>query len=93
VAPEIAVAMATGNTRRVFALEQGELREGAPADLVIVDAPRGSQADDALQALAIGDTSAVLAVLIDGDVRVLGSRNSPPGKRTISVPWMQAAGH
>lgn len=93
VAPEIAVAMATGNTRRVFALEQGELRAGAPADLVIVDAPRGSQADDALQALAIGDTPAVLAVLIDGDVRVLGSRNSPPGKRTISVPWMQAEGH
>ena len=46
VAPEIAVAMATGNTARVHGLDTGVIAPGRAADLVLVDAPVGSVADD-----------------------------------------------
>jgi enamidase len=93
IEPERAIACATGNTARVYELDTGEISPGRPADVVIADAPRGSQADSALEALARGDTPAVAAVLIDGEVCVYGSRNSPPPSRTISIPWMAAGGH
>ena len=93
VEPGQAVAMATGNTAERFGLNTGMVTSGREADLVIADAPRGSQADDALEALTIGDTPAVAAVLVDGDVRVFGSRNSPPPKRSVKIPWMTRAGH
>jgi enamidase len=93
VEPEQAVAMATGNTAERFGLNTGMVASGRAADLVIADAPRGSQADDALEALAIGDTPAVVAVLVDGEVRAFGSRNSPPPKRAVRIPWMTTGGH
>jgi enamidase len=66
---------------------------GRAGDVVIADSPRGSQADSALEALALGDTPAIAAVIIDGEVRVYGSRNSPPPTRKIAIPWMAAGGH
>ncbi len=92
-APEVAIACATGNTARVYGLGAGTIAAGREADLVIADAPRGSQASDALETLRIGDTPAVAVVVIDGQVRVNGSRNTPPPQRTVRVPWMQAGGH
>lgn len=83
---EIAVAAATGNVANLHGLDTGTITPGAEADLVIVDAPLGSQADDALGALSIGDTLAVAAVLIDGVVRVRKSRNTPPPVRSIGIP-------
>jgi hypothetical protein len=35
----------------------------------------------------------VPVVLIDGEVKVNGSRNTPPPSRAISVPWLSAGGH
>jgi enamidase len=93
VAPELALCMATGNTARLYGFNFGIIRPGADADLVIMDAPRGSQAKDALQALAIGDTPAVAAVIVDGQVKVYRSRNTPPPTRDVKVPWMSAGGH
>jgi enamidase len=93
VPPEMAVALATGNTARLYQLPAGRIASGHEADLVLVDAPRGSQATDALEALRIGDTPAVSAVLIDGEVRVYGSRNTPPPQRSVQIPWLQAGGH
>jgi enamidase len=93
IAPERAVAFATGNTARVYDLDVGEIAPGRAGDVLIADAPRGSQARDALGALAIGDTPAVAAVLIDGEVCVYGSRNSPPPTRKVTIPWMAAGGH
>jgi enamidase len=93
VPPEEAVALATGNTARLYTLPAGRIAPGQEADLILVDAPRGSQASDALEALRIGDTPAVSAVLIDGEVRVYGSRNTPPPQRTVRIPWMAAGGH
>ncbi len=93
VPPEVAIACATGNTARVYGLNSGIIADGREADVVIADAPRGSQAHDALEALRLGDTPAVAAVLIDGEVRVNISRNTPPPQRQVSIPWMKAGGH
>jgi len=83
VPPPVTVAAATGNVAELHGLDTGTIKPGAEADLVIVDAPLGSQADDALGALLIGDTLAVAAVIIDGEVRVRKSRNTPPPVRSI----------
>lgn len=91
--PAVAIACATGNTARLHGLNRGILEPGREADLVLADAPLGSQAASALEALSIGDTPAVAAVLIDGQVRVFGSRNTPPAVRAISIPWMNPSGH
>ncbi len=80
-----AVAMATGNTMGARKLEGGVIQVGAPADLVVGDAPGGSQADDLCGALEAGDTPAVAAVVIDGEIVIQKSRNTPPPKRQIIV--------
>ena len=93
MAPEEAVAAATGNTARVYDLPAGVITPGLEADLIITDAPLGSQAESALETLKIGDTPAVAAVIIDGQVKVNISRNTPPPKKKISVPWLKTGGH
>ena len=87
VAPALAVAMASGNTARLYKLDEGVVRVGNAADLLLVDAPIGSEAHDALATLAIGDTPAVAAVIIDGVVRVNVSRNTPGSVRKVRIPW------
>ncbi len=84
VDPADAVALATGNTAKLHGLNRGVVRVGAEADLAVVDAPMGSQAADALGALAIGDTLAVAALVIDGAIRFTKSRNTPPPSRTLT---------
>jgi enamidase len=93
VDPAQAVAMATGNTARVYNLSSGKIMPGADADLILVDAPIGAQAADALGTLRIGDTPAIAAVLIDGQVKVYISRNTPPPQRSVQIPWLKAGGH
>jgi enamidase len=92
VAPELTVAMAGGNTARIYGLDEGQVRVGNAADLLLVDAPVGSEAPDALATLALGDTPAVAAAIIDGAVRVATSRNTPPSKRKVQIPWMVVGG-
>ena len=86
IAPASAVAMATGNVARLHELNVGILAVGREADFNLVDAPLGSQADDALGALAIGDTLAVAGAVIDGQIRFTKSRNTPPAVRPIAFP-------
>lgn len=86
VAPELVVAMATGNVAKLHGLATGMIEPGWEADLLIVDAPQGSQAADALGALAIGDTLAVATAIIDGIPRFEKSRNTPPPSRSITIP-------
>ena len=85
VAPELAVAMATGNTARVHGLDVGVLAPGRAADVVLVDAPVGSSASTALDALRVGDLPGVSMVLIDGAIAVGRSRNTPPAARAAEV--------
>jgi enamidase len=85
LAPETAVALATGNNARAFRLVTGTLAVGQPADLVVCDAPAASQAPDALGAIARGDIPGISAVVIDGRVQVGRSRNTPLAKRLAAI--------
>ena len=86
------LCVSTGDTSRAFGLNTGVAEPGREADFVIPDAPRGSAAKGGLGALAVRDMPSVVAVIIDGEVRVFGSRNTPP-QRTISLPLVAAGGH
>jgi enamidase len=81
VAPEVAIAMATGNTARVHGLDVGLLAPGRAADIALIDAPVGSTAATALEALVRGDLPGISMVLIDGAVMIGRSRNTPPATR------------
>lgn len=76
-----AVCMATGNTARIHKLNRGIIERGREADLVIMDAPMGSVGKDALSAIEAGDVPAVTMVLVDGEIVVAKSRNTPPAVR------------
>ena len=84
IRPEQAVAMATGNTAAVYELNRGIIAEGYEADFLLVDAPVGSVAETALDALAIGDLPGIGAVFIDGVKKASVSRNTPPPRRKVS---------
>lgn len=85
IRPEEAICMATGNTARVHRLNRGIIAEGREADLVIMDAPMGSVGEDALSAIEAGDNPAVAMVIVDGEIVVSKSRNTPPAKRNPSI--------
>ena len=68
---------ATGNAGRHHKLEQGFVEVGRPADLCLLGASVGSEADDALSALDRGELPAVETVFVDGAVEVETSRNMP----------------
>lgn len=86
VAPEIAVAMATGNNARVYRLNSGIIAPGRDADLVLVDACLGGSQHDALSALRNGDIVGVGAVITNGVPRFVGrSRNTPETTRKAKV--------
>jgi len=83
VRPEEAVAMATGNTARVYRLNRGVIEVGREADLVIMDAPMGSVGKDTLSAIEAGDIPGIAGILIDGQMKIGVSRNTPPPNRKI----------
>ena len=83
--PEVAVAMATGNTARVHGLDVGILEPGRAADIVLCDAPAGSAAATALGALAVGDLPGISMILVDGEIRIGRSRNTAPAARAAEV--------
>jgi enamidase len=85
VAPQLAVAMATGNTARVHGLDVGVLAPGRAADIVLCDAPIGSSASSVLEAFGAGDLPGISMVLIDGVVQIGRSRNTPPAGRAAEV--------
>lgn len=93
--PADAIALATGNNARAFRLATGTIAVGQPADLVVCDAPVGSAAGDALGAVARGDIPGISCVVIDGEVRVGRSRNTPLARRLaeISGTRVAAGGH
>jgi enamidase len=92
VSAEEAICMATGNTARVYGLPVGAIQAGREADLVLVDAPTGSVGRTALEALKAGDLCGISMVLIDGQVRIARSRNTPPAGRAAEVVKGHAPG-
>ena len=83
--PEQAIAMSTGNVARVYDLPTGKIELGREADLVLVDAPSGSCATDALGGLALGDIPGISMVVIDGEVMIGRSRNTPMATRMAEI--------
>ncbi|MCP5036540.1 MAG: amidohydrolase family protein, partial [Rhodobacteraceae bacterium] len=79
-----AVAMATGNTAKVYKLNRGFIKAGYEADLVVMDTPMGSVGADAVGAIEAGDIPGIAAVLVDGEVKSWVSRNTPPPVRRCS---------
>lgn len=82
--PETGIALATGNNARLFRIATGIIEIGRSADLVICDAPSGSMAKDALGAIARGDIPGISCVIIDGQIHVKCSRNTPLANRFAS---------
>lgn len=64
----LALSMATGNTANAYGLNTGMIKPGKEADLLVIDAPPGSQAKTALEAMAIGDCPFMGMVMVDGKV-------------------------
>ncbi len=82
---ELAVCMASGNPAKVYGLNTGVIAEGKEADLVFVDAPMGSVADNAKEAFECGDIPGISIVMVDGEVKIKTSRNTPPCKRAAKL--------
>ena len=86
MAPEMAIAAATGNNARVYHRNSGFIAVGKDADIAIIDACGGGSRNDALSAITNGDIAAVGAVITDGVPRFVGrSRNTPAPMKTIRV--------
>lgn len=83
--PAQAVTAATGSVADVYGLDAGRLAVGAAADLLVIDAPVGGQADHALDAFTLGDLPAVVVAITEGVVRFTRSRNTPRGTRPVRV--------
>jgi enamidase len=81
ITPLDAIAMAAGNNARVLKRPEGVLAPGRPADVVLIQAPLGGAAATPMEAIAIGDLPSIVAVLIDGKVEALRSRNTPAATR------------
>jgi enamidase len=97
VDPAVVWAAASGNNARIWELPAGFLEVGRAADIVLMDAPWGSLADDARGALAIGDIPGIAAVVTRGEVRSLRSRNTPASARsampTPALTHLASGGH
>jgi enamidase len=86
VAPERAIAAATGSNARVYRLDTGVLAAGKAADIALIDAPEGGTQATALAAIRNGDIAAVGAVIAGGEPRFVGrSRNTPATTRKVRV--------
>ncbi len=85
VDPGLVWAWASGAIADVYDLPTGKIEIGRQADLVVADAPWGSHGVGAIGALARGDIPGISAVLIDGEVRALTSRNTPASATPVVV--------
>ncbi len=85
LSPEQVVSAATGAVGRVYRLDAGVLAVGRPGDLLVIDAPLGSSATTAFEALRIGDIPAVAVAVTIGELRFARSRNTPPPQRAVCV--------
>ena len=76
---------ATGNTARLRGLDSGVIAVGRAADLVFLDRAQHSAGNNLLDSVRLGDIPGVGMVLIDGVVRCLRSRNTPPATQVPVV--------
>jgi enamidase len=81
-----ALCLATGNTAAAHNLHTGFVREGYPADLLLMGRITGANGVDALDALSVGDLPGISMVLVDGELLVRDrSQQTPPPERLARV--------
>lgn len=85
VPAEIAFCFATGNTARMRALDCGLIEVGRAADFVFMDKAQHSAGKDLLDSVQLGDLPGIGMTVIDGIVRTLRSRNTPPATKVPEV--------
>jgi enamidase len=87
-----AIALATGNNAAVLGRPEGVLEPGRPADLCCLFRPLGSSVEDPLSSIENGDIPGIAAVVVDGEVRALRSRNTPAPDGFCSVEGVWGGG-
>jgi enamidase len=85
VPAEIAFSFATGNTARLRALDCGMIEVGRAADFVIMDKAQHSAGKNILDSVQLGDLPGIGMTIIDGIVRTMRSRNTPPATKVPEV--------
>jgi enamidase len=86
LAPELAIAAATGNTARAHQLPAGRIEVGAPADVVVCDKIFGAAGTNALETMAKGDLPGISMVVVDGQVQIAPrSQQTPPPMRPATI--------
>lgn len=73
-----AFCFASGNTARRRGLDSGLLEKGRAADFVLMDRAQHAPGRDILESVRLGNLPGVGMTVIDGVVRSLRSRNTPP---------------
>ncbi|MBI4317979.1 MAG: amidohydrolase family protein [Chloroflexi bacterium] len=69
-------AFATGNVAKVYKLDVGLIRPGAPADLVVVHPADDACTDNGLACIEYGDTPSINLIMVDGRVVAEHARNT-----------------
>ncbi len=78
---EIAFCLGTGNTARMRDLDCGIIEVGRAADFVFMDKAQHSAGRNFLDSIQLGDLPGIGMVVIDGQIRCLRSRNTPPAEK------------
>lgn len=76
--PEQVICFATGNTARIRKLNSGLIAIHKEADFFLASAPLGGAGTDVISSLSLGDLPSVTSIIIDGNLVVQQSKNSPP---------------
>jgi enamidase len=82
---EQAFCLATGNTARMRKLDTGMIEVGRAADFILIDKAQHSAGRDLLESIRFGDLPGLGMVVIDGQIRVGRSRNTPPAEKLPEV--------
>ena len=85
VPAEVAFCFANGNTARQRDLDQGIMEVGRPADFVLMDQAQHAPGRNLLESVQLGNLPGVGMTVIDGAVRSLRSRNTPPAQRLPQI--------
>ncbi|MBC2884683.1 amidohydrolase family protein [Ochrobactrum sp. CM-21-5] len=86
VSVETAFCFATGNICKFRNLDdRGMIEVGRSADLVFMDQATGGAGDGFIESIELGNLPGIGMVMIDGEIRVGRSRNTPPSDRAPQI--------